>query len=352
MTSLRRMARRLATGVMTTLLALVLVEIAGRAAFATLGMDVAALKPAADSAGEKGNFAPHPFLPYSGRPHARSGETTNNSLGFRGPDFTRYKAPNAYRILIFGGSNTYGTATGDLPPWPELLERELNGADSGTRWEVYNFGVIGANSAFSLVNLALTGVHFDPDMVIDYDGGNDMWTFGLSSFKTDYSHCLRDFEPSADQLGFRYFAPEWVFNSQLLTFALYRLDYRLGFTDRGTIWHQVFKDCDLPQDREPFHGVEALLANVKTMKAIAHAYGSDFLGSTYLFRDFDHAELNTHLRGFFAKEGIDFVDVERSAPASRDELLVDDVHFSLEGAKTMARLFAERIRGMRAAGRP
>ena len=62
----------------------------------------------------------------------------------------------------------------------------LNEADSTRRFEVYNFGLNGALSPFSVVNLPLHGVRYDPDLVIVYHGVNDLGALGRSSLRTDY----------------------------------------------------------------------------------------------------------------------------------------------------------------------
>lgn len=65
---------------------------------------------------------------------------TINSLGFRGPDHPAKKPRGRFRIICFGGSNTFGALVGDRDTYPARLEEELNRGRPG-RFEVWNAGV-------------------------------------------------------------------------------------------------------------------------------------------------------------------------------------------------------------------
>jgi hypothetical protein len=72
---------------------------------------------------------------------AANGDTiTLNPLGYRGTPHRREKAPGVFRIICFGGSNTFGPAVGDRDTYPAYLEAVLN--ERSTRpVEVWNAGV-------------------------------------------------------------------------------------------------------------------------------------------------------------------------------------------------------------------
>ena len=65
---------------------------------------------------------------------------TINSLGFRDIEREKIKPTGVYRIIIFGGSNTYGASVDDKDTYPRILEEKLNNEYPG-KFEVWNAGV-------------------------------------------------------------------------------------------------------------------------------------------------------------------------------------------------------------------
>jgi hypothetical protein len=109
-------------------------------------------------------------LHYELRPGAReedapSRTVTINSLGFRGPERTVRKPDGTFRVICFGGSNTFGALVGDGETYPARLEAELNRELPG-RFEVWNAGV----DAYVLMqNAAAAGRalrEYSPDLLI------------------------------------------------------------------------------------------------------------------------------------------------------------------------------------------
>jgi hypothetical protein len=82
----------------------------------------------------------------------------NNSLGFRTPERPFKKPPMTKRVVTLGGSTAVDGPTNEQT-WAALLEKRLNEryADRGYKVEVINLGVNMADSAYSLVDLALLG---------------------------------------------------------------------------------------------------------------------------------------------------------------------------------------------------
>jgi lysophospholipase L1-like esterase len=118
---------------------------------------------------------PHPYLTYALTPSFRKDGVSHNSLGYRGPEITAAKPPGTLRILCLGGSSTYGVgASSDLFTWPAQLQLALADAHPATRIEVVNAGVPGYTSYESLIDLELKGVDLAPDIVIVYQGFNDL----------------------------------------------------------------------------------------------------------------------------------------------------------------------------------
>ena len=79
------------------------------------------------------------------------------------------KAQGEIRIMMLGGSTVaYGN-----PPLPVYVERELHRRGiHGVR--VLNYGVISQNSSQELAHLVFHILDSEPDLVVMYDGGNDI----------------------------------------------------------------------------------------------------------------------------------------------------------------------------------
>jgi len=96
---------------------------------------------------------------------------TINNEGFRGPDFQREKPDDTYRIIMVGGSTTYGFGSAsDEDTIPALLQEKF-----GKRVEVINAGINGYNSNDESLLVKNKLTYYDPDLVIIYDGSNDIF---------------------------------------------------------------------------------------------------------------------------------------------------------------------------------
>ena len=90
-----------------------------------------------------------------------------NALGFRDPrDYALAKAPGTFRILVLGDSVTFGHGALHETSYPYLLEQRLRAWRPDVRWEVWNLGVPGYNTAQQLAYLNEVGERFAPDLVI------------------------------------------------------------------------------------------------------------------------------------------------------------------------------------------
>jgi lysophospholipase L1-like esterase len=120
-------------------------------------------------------WTPHPYLSYYPTPNYRNGKTFHNSLGYRNHEFSLEKPSGVYRIVALGGSSTYDVRIEDnAATFTAQLERLLR-EDYGYRnVQVINAGVPGYNSWEILVNLEFRVLDLDPDLVIIYEGTNDV----------------------------------------------------------------------------------------------------------------------------------------------------------------------------------
>ena len=64
-----------------------------------------------------------------------------NSFGIRGKEFTIPKPVGTFRIVIFGGSSTFGAESTDEETSPAVLETVLRGKTKNKNIEVLNYGI-------------------------------------------------------------------------------------------------------------------------------------------------------------------------------------------------------------------
>ena len=108
-------------------------------------------------------------------------ESSNlNSLGFRGPEFSEIKPPNTYRIFMVGGSTMLGSGeSSDETTIPGILQKIFDSNSSVQKIEVINAGMSGGTTNTEAHLIFEKLILFSPDLVITYDGWNDL--------KADYS---------------------------------------------------------------------------------------------------------------------------------------------------------------------
>jgi lysophospholipase L1-like esterase len=120
-------------------------------------------------------WTPHPYLSYYPTPNYRKGKTYHNSLSYRNDEFSLEKPSDTYRIVALGGSSTYDVRIEDnAATFTAQLQKLLKEDYGYQNVEVINAGVPGYNSWEILVNLEFRVLDLDPDLVIIYEGTNDV----------------------------------------------------------------------------------------------------------------------------------------------------------------------------------
>jgi hypothetical protein len=105
-----------------------------------------------------------------------------NSLGFRGREYAKEKAPGIHRIICYGGSTTFCTGLSNEDAWPTQIEKML-----GSGYEVWNKGAPGYTTAENVIQTALQQFDYAPDIAIYYEGWNDAQSMHVDSLEQDYS---------------------------------------------------------------------------------------------------------------------------------------------------------------------
>ena len=108
-------------------------------------------------------------------PNQQSNSITINSLGFRGDEFSSEKPDDVYRIFMLGGSTMFGHgATSDQTTIPGYVQQFFQNHEDKFRIEIINGGIQGADSYAELKLTETKLLSYSPDMVIVYDGWNDL----------------------------------------------------------------------------------------------------------------------------------------------------------------------------------
>ena len=113
------------------------------------------------------------FLTLNGIKHEAGSNEKLNSYGFAGPEFSKIKPVNTYRIFAIGGSTTCCALLSFDEFWPAYLQQLFDDEELGVNIEVINAGIVGNNSRgeYALVKDRLS--LYQPDLIIMYDGWND-----------------------------------------------------------------------------------------------------------------------------------------------------------------------------------
>ncbi len=159
------------------------------------------------TAWDKSNFYryPKPYVEFLGKPNTsiffspyqKMGGTKNdaninlNDLGFRGELPSKAKG-GEFRIIVLGGSTVFNGI-----PLSKSIPGELEQLfhnDGFSKVKVYNWGVVSFNSGQELSVLVHYASDFDPNLVIVYDGANDVYHSFAFENRPGYPYNWRSYE--------------------------------------------------------------------------------------------------------------------------------------------------------------
>ncbi len=88
---------------------------------------------------------------------------------------------DAINIICIGGSTTFATGVTDKNSWPYILQQKL-----GKNYNVMNLGVPGYSTLEGIIQLATTVPELKPDILIIYQGWNDIRSYHAPVKSPDY----------------------------------------------------------------------------------------------------------------------------------------------------------------------
>jgi lysophospholipase L1-like esterase len=303
-------------------------------------------------------WTPHPYLSYYPTPNYKKGLTSHNSLGYRNDEFPLKKPDGVFRIVALGGSSTYDVSINDnQKTFTAQLEKLLNGEYGYHNVQVINAGVPGYNSWESLGNLEFRVLDLEPDLVIIYEGVNDVHA--------------RLVVPSAyrgDDLGRRQawqvpHVPLWE-HSALLRIVSRSLNLTRqvsvdDFASAPTYVSWPFESRLQEFDLDPAEILKKnppiyFQRNLENMIAIAKEHNVQILFSTWAHSPYLHdyaseayyqqgfRENNDVVKAVATSHGIPLFDFASVMPQDA-KYWADGRHVNEAGASVKARLFAEYI---------
>jgi lysophospholipase L1-like esterase len=175
----------------------------------------------------------HPYLLYVNNPFHKDSVLQNNSLGYRGPEFSIKKDSNTIRILVLGGSTTYGYLNKNPEKtWVAVLQKKLQSAYK-KKIEVINGGLNYATSAELLASYVFRHRYINPDIIIFHEGGNDAMSVLFPDYNPEYTHFRSNGSSAKLRPGEKF----------LLTSNVFKLFYSIWLNNTGVIYTSQPFDC-------------------------------------------------------------------------------------------------------------
>lgn len=120
-----------------------------------------------------------------------------NAEGYRGPVVRRPKPPGVFRVVLLGGSTSYGFGVDDESTIDAQLRQLLARQDPDRPIEVVNLGLDGYDSMSDRERFEADGLRLEPDAVILHSGINDV---AAARFAPSRRETSSTFRPYVDRL--------------------------------------------------------------------------------------------------------------------------------------------------------
>lgn len=301
-------------------------------------------------------FSPHPYLNYIGTLNYRSADGLNihNSLGMRGPEIIMPKPASRIRIAVLGGSTTYEEFVKDWrKDFARQLESELMRAYPNKDIEVINAGLPGWSSWNDLVNLQFRLIDLDLDMIIVYEGVNDVHARLVkpSAYKSDDTGNIKQWEKDSCVTLMCFSIVQKITQHEPPQFDI-AADTYPNYHPESTGYNDILGMTRMEAlDKNPPIYFER---NLRNIIAVARENGIAVLLSTWAWSDQlqDYAatahyqngfrELNDVIKKVAALKQIPLYDFASEMPKDK-KYWADGPHNNLAGVTLKAKLFADYI---------
>lgn len=264
-----------------------------------------------------------------------------NSHGFRGDDFSSEKLDNVYRIFVVGGSTTFGYGVSSNE---KTIPGQLGNMFKNNNVEIINAGIGEATSFEEKYLIENNILQFEPDMIIVYDGGNDVRYEQLE---------LRNYSDNQNKPNFQNYK---FFRTP---FVIYENFLRLNSDDSKFIsiendesinnkisqnWENNMKDiCDIGSNNDisvvlflqPLLGTEKPLSNdeLKMFNDNKKKFSQNISQLDNLFQSSNNLKLNC----------LEIHDLRNIFKNSNESIFFDDVHLNEKGNFIIAEKIYQEI---------
>lgn len=114
-----------------------------------------------------------------------------NALGFRGRDFPAAKKRGVFRIVIFGGSNTFGSSVSEEDTYPAQLQKIFDEQCPG-KVEVWNAGTVAYVMSQNVAYAETVSRKYDPDLLILQDTNRGRRSFRYDTKFEEFKRLFRE----------------------------------------------------------------------------------------------------------------------------------------------------------------
>ena len=320
---------------------------------------------------EKITVKPHPYLPFIYKDNFKNQgkeminfpikkysylapELKTNSLGLYNGNYGDREIDSIsknFKINCLGGSTTgnYLEYQGNIHSYPIELEKILN--NDFEKFEVNNCAQGGYNSADLLVRFSLQFLDTKPDLVIIYHAYNDIRSYLVKNFKSDYSNSRKNL----GEVMWKFYLSS-IFPSSLFGLLNYLFHTWFPNNDRYSLIESISHKQNL-DTKNYMDGIKTFKRNLQSIIDLCKSNKIKVILSTFCFYLHDqvkdnplHLKLkeivqmeNKIIKDLAIKNNLILVDNEKLVEKN-DENFVDTVHFSHIGMKKIANNFANQIK--------
>jgi len=245
-------------------------------------------------------FAYFPYLPYTPAPGYKNEHRgiSNNSRGFRNSyEFLSPKPSNVYRIVCMGGSTTYSDYdhASNEEVWTGRLENYLNQNSSSLKFEVINASASNYTTYMNLIDYLTRVRDLEVDMVILYEGVNELYYNGFDSVSFAHSNVFQNFDSDkVNRLLYRMNHNFFLQNSELLKriYAMIFIDHlNLNFMMTKTVHYNAEHNINNMK-------MDSLLTFEKGLKGFIGLSKVDNFKLIFLSQAYQFSKLRAELKHF------------------------------------------------------
>jgi len=232
-------------------------------------------------------FERHPFLGTRVKKnvvvHRKEGIITTTGIGTR---WTGAPADDKglIKVALIGGSTTFGSMVSDKDSWPALLQKML-----GDQYAVINYGTASFTTTEGIIQMALVVPEEHPDVVVFYEGWNDISNYHEPLLGADYySHGIKQIEGNMENERFK--DTDWLWfqaSQRIFLFKLAKI-IRLHLLQQKTYLPMAYDTPDPFVDRI-YH------RNLQTLKLLAFGINPQ-IKVFFVPQVINNADFKTHHR--------------------------------------------------------